>query len=294
MAIEHGSEKQVGRAETGAPLGRTYNKWAILVTVLVMTFMVCLDSSIVTVALPVMQKELGAGDEIQWVSSIYLVATCIALLPFGRLGDKLGKVYVFQAGVVGFTLGSLLCGLSSSLPMLVVARAVQGVGCALAMANNMGIITEAFPARERGRAMGFLSTAVALGMMAGPVFGGIIVSSWVWEGIFLINVPVGVVSFLVGLRTLPHVHPMRDGHRAGLSMLGSARLCFFRQGKNTTSVRRISKENFGRRSEKPPPHSCETRSTRSYFFGFERKRTRAAFHNGRIRKRLFPFSSVRL
>ena len=68
----------------------------------------------------------------------------------------------------------------------------------------------------------------------------------------------------------------------------------FRQGKNTTSVRRISKENFGRRSEKPPPHSCETRSTRSYFFGFERKRTRAAFHNGRIRKRLFPFSSVRL
>src|SRR5699024_11998686 len=69
---------------------------------------------------------------------------------------------------------------------------------------------------------------------------------------------------------------------------------FFRQGKNTTSVRRISKENFGRRSEKPPPHSCETRSTRSYFFGFERKRTRAAFHNGRIRKRLFPFSSVRL
>ena len=69
---------------------------------------------------------------------------------------------------------------------------------------------------------------------------------------------------------------------------------FFRQGKNTTSVRRISKENFGRRSEKPPPHSCETRSTRSYFFGFERKRTRAAFHNGRIQKRLFPFSSVRL
>ena len=69
---------------------------------------------------------------------------------------------------------------------------------------------------------------------------------------------------------------------------------FFRQGKNTTSVRRISKENFGRRSEKPPSHSCETRSTRSYFFGFERKRTRAAFHNGRIRKRLFPFSSVRL
>ncbi len=96
-------------------------------------------------------------------------------------------------------------------------------------------------------------------------------------------------------------------HRAWLIMVGCCILqgcalgclmnsggIFFRQGKNTTSVRRISKENFGWRSEKPPPHSCETRSTRSTFFGFERKRTRAAFHNGRIQKRLFPFSSVRL
>ena len=85
--------------------------------------------------------------------------------------------------------------------------------------------------------------------------------------------------------------PVLYSTREGGELYGAI---FFRQGKNTTSVRRISKENFGRRSEKPPSHSCETRSTRSYFFGFERKRTRAAFHNGRIRKRLFPFSSVRL
>ena len=210
----------------GKDSGKTYNKWAILFTVLVMTFMVCLDSSIVTVALPVMQKELGAGDEIQWVSSVYLLSTCVALLPFGRLGDKRGKVFVFQAGVIGFTVGSLLCGMAATLPALVAARAVQGVGCALAMANNMGIITEAFPARERGRAMGLLSTFVALGMMAGPVLGGVIVSRWPWEGIFLINVPVGVASFFVGLRTLPHVRPDHDGHRVGGSMLRSARLCF--------------------------------------------------------------------
>ena len=206
--------------------GRTYSKWAILFTVLVMTFMVCLDSSIVNVALPVMQKELGAGDEIHWVSSIYLIATCIALLPFGRLGDRVGKVIIFQAGVIGFTVGSLLCGLAATLPVLVVARAVQGVGCALAMANNMGIITEAFPPRERGRAMGLLSTFVALGMMAGPVLGGIIVSGWPWEWIFLINVPVGVVSFLVGLRTLPHVRAGHDGDGPKGSLLRAARLCF--------------------------------------------------------------------
>lgn len=131
------------------------NKWAILFTVLVMTFMACLDASIVTVALPVMQKELGVGlDRIQLVSSVYLLATCVAMLPFGRLGDVRGKVNVFQLGVIVFTGGSLLCGLSASLEVLILARFVQGIGCAAAMANNMGIITESFPARERGRAHG--------------------------------------------------------------------------------------------------------------------------------------------
>ena len=184
------------------------NKWAILYTVLVMTFMSCLDSSIVTVALPVMQKELGVGlDQIQLVSSVYLLATCIAMLSFGRLGDLHGKVNVFQLGVLVFTLGSALCGLSQTLGMLIGARVLQGIGCAAAMANNMGIITESFPARERGRAMGILATFVALGMMCGPVLGGMLVAAFPWESIFLINIPVGAVSFAVGLFTLPHVKP---------------------------------------------------------------------------------------
>lgn len=103
------------------------NKWAILFTVLIMTFMSCLDSTVVTVALPVMQKELGVGlDRIQLVSSVYLLATCVAMLPFGRLGDVRGKVGVFQLGVIVFTAGSLLCGLSASLEVLILARIVQG------------------------------------------------------------------------------------------------------------------------------------------------------------------------
>lgn len=102
------------------------NKWAILFTVLIMTFMSCLDSTVVTVALPVMQKELGVGlDHIQLVSSVYLLATCVAMLPFGRLGDVRGKVGVFQLGVIVFTVGSLLCGLSASLEVLILARIVQ-------------------------------------------------------------------------------------------------------------------------------------------------------------------------
>lgn len=201
------------------------NKWAILYTVLAMTFMACLDSSIVTVALPVMQKALGAGEDIQLVSSAYLLATCAVMLPFGRLGDTRGKVNIFQLGVLVFTLGSLFCGLSKTLPMLIAARVVQGIGCAAAMANNMGIITEAFPARERGRAMGMLATFVALGMMAGPVLGGFLVAAFPWESIFLINIPVGVVSFLVGLKTLPHVRPGSSAP-APMPLSTAARLCF--------------------------------------------------------------------
>ena len=201
------------------------NKWAILFTVLIMTFMVCLDSTVVTVALPVMQKELGVGlDRIQLVSSVYLLATCVAMLPFGRLGDVRGKVNVFQLGVIVFSVGSLLCGLSASLEVLILARIAQGVGCAAAMANNMGIITESFPARERGRAMGILATFVALGMMCGPVLGGMLVASFPWESIFLINLPIGVISFIVGLYTLPHVKP-EAGERP-MSLIEAARRCF--------------------------------------------------------------------
>ena len=148
------------------------NKWAILFTVLVMTFMSTLDSSIVNVALPVMQKALAVSlSDIQWVSTVYLVAICASMLIFGRLGDMFGKVWLFQAGVALFAIGSLLCGLSHAFAMLLVSRCVQGIGAAAAMANNMGIITESFPAKERGRALGLLASFVALGMMCGPVLG---------------------------------------------------------------------------------------------------------------------------
>ncbi|MFR2031154.1 MAG: MFS transporter [Collinsella sp.] len=172
-----------------------------------------------------MQKELGVGlDRIQLVSSVYLLATCVAMLPFGRLGDVRGKVNVFQLGVIVFTGGSLLCGLSGSLEVLILARFVQGIGCAAAMANNMGIITESFPARERGRAMGILATFVALGMMCGPVLGGVLVASFPWESIFLINLPIGVISFIVGLYTLPHVKPEAD--ERPMPLTEAARRCF--------------------------------------------------------------------
>lgn len=191
---------------------RTYGKWSILFTVLIMTFMVTLDGSIVNVALPVMSGELNASmGDIEWVASIYLVVTCATILIFGRLGDMIGKVRIFQIGVILFTIGSLLCSISGTLPLLIGARVVQGLGSAAALANNQGIITESFPPDERGKALGFVSTFVALGSMTGPTLGGIILTVLPWTYIFLINIPVGVLSFLIGLRTLPNKKPAKPG-----------------------------------------------------------------------------------
>lgn len=191
---------------------RTYSKWSILFTVLIMTFMVTLDGSIVNVALPVMSSELNASmGDIEWVASIYLVVTCATILIFGRLGDMIGKVRIFQIGVILFTIGSLLCSISSTLPLLIGARVVQGLGSAAALANNQGIITESFQPDERGKALGFVSTFVALGSMTGPTLGGMILTVLPWTYIFLINIPVGVLSFLIGLRTLPNKKPAKPG-----------------------------------------------------------------------------------
>lgn len=197
------------------------NPWVVLFTVVTMTFMSTLDSSIVNVALPAMQRELGvSATSIQWVSSIYLLTCCAAVLVFGRLGDMFGKVRLFQAGVALFTVGSLLCGLSTSLPALIAARVVQGVGAASATATNMGIVTEAFPSSQRGRALGIVATFVSLGLMCGPTIGGMLVAAFPWESIFLINVPIGAVSFLVGAWTLPKDVPA--ARREAFDIAGAA------------------------------------------------------------------------
>lgn len=205
-------------ARTAPGRAAAAGKWIVLFTVVAMTFMSTLDSSIVNVALPAMQRELGVGAaDIQWVSSVYLLVCCVTVLVFGRLGDLFGKVRLFQAGVALFTAGSLLCGLSASLPALIGARVVQGLGASCATANNMGIVTEAFPSAQRGRALGIVSTFVSLGMMCGPTIGGMLVAVYPWESIFLINVPIGLASFAVGLKTLPPDAPRANAERFDLA-----------------------------------------------------------------------------
>lgn len=179
-------------------------KLSVLVTVLIITFMVTLDGSIVNVALPTMASDLHTTmSGVEWVVTSYLIVVSATVLLFGKLGDMFGKARFFQMGVLLFSLGSLLSSLSSNLSLLIVSRVVQGIGGSAALATNQGIISEAFPKEERGRALGGISASVALGTMIGPTAGGLIVSLFNWQTIFLINIPIGLAAFLFGIKTLP-------------------------------------------------------------------------------------------
>lgn len=187
------------------------NRWVILMVLVMLPFMACLDSSIVNVALPVMSKKLSAPmASIEWVVTSYLIVISSTILIFGRLGDIKGKTRIFKLGLVLFTIGSLLCGISNTLAMLVFSRIVQAIGAAGTMATNQGIITHVFPPNERGRALGISGTFVALGTMVGPPLGGFIVSVLSWHYIFLINIPVGIITFIMGMKILPKSKSLSD------------------------------------------------------------------------------------
>lgn len=180
------------------------HRWWILIAVCGFTFMSTLDGSIVNIALPVMSSTMHVPmNKAEWVVPIYLIVICTLLLLFGKLGDAHGKIRVFKIGTMLFTIGSLLCGFNTGLTFLLIARIIQAVGAAMTMSTNNGIITEVFPAQERGRALGMIGSFVALGSIAGPGIGGLILAHFNWGYIFWINVPIGLLAILVGHKILP-------------------------------------------------------------------------------------------
>lgn len=185
-------------------------KWKILLCVVVMTFMSCVDGSIVNVALPKIASDLNESMMgVQWIVTSYLIVISAIVLLCGRIGDIKGKCNVFKVGVLIFTIGSLCSGLSKSLPLLIISRIIQGCGAACTMANNMGIITSTFSDKGRGKAMGISASAVALGVMVGPALGGMLVSIR-WDLIFWINIPIGVIAFIASCRILPKIKTNRS------------------------------------------------------------------------------------
>ncbi|MFT8320821.1 MAG: MFS transporter [Bacillus sp. (in: firmicutes)] len=195
------------RTKYKAPLNEqsVHNKrWIILIILNLFTFMATLDASIVNIALPTMSHELHLPfAKAEWIVSSYLMTICAAILFFGKLGDTVGKIKIFKYGSIIFIIGSFLCGFSTSLSFLIISRVIQAVGASMTMANSQGIVTEIFPPKERGKALGLIGTFVSLGSIAGPSLGGVILSSLGWEYIFWINIPIGILAITLAWNLLP-------------------------------------------------------------------------------------------
>jgi MFS family permease len=177
--------------------------------------MATLDGSIVNVALPTIGRELAAPvARLQWIINGYVLAITATLLVAGRLGDRVGHRRLYTGGLLLFTLGSALCGLAPGLGALVASRVVQALGASAMMAIGPAVVTAVFPPERRGRALGAVGTAVAVGLTAGPPLGGLIVASLSWRWVFFVNLPVGLAGAAWALRTLP-----RGGAAAGGPLL---------------------------------------------------------------------------
>ena len=178
-------------------------RWILAATILG-SAMAFIDSSVVNIALPVMQKTLSATvTDAQWIVDAYLLTLASLLLAGGALGDQLGRMRVFAAGVVIFAGASVWCGLAPDTRHLILARALQGIGGALLVPGSLAIIAATFPANERGKAIGTWSAMTSMSLIAGPLLGGWLVQAMSWRAIFFINIPIAAVTLLIVWRAWP-------------------------------------------------------------------------------------------
>ncbi len=186
--------------------------WAALWSLVIGFFMILIDSTIVSVANPRIMEGLGADiNSVIWVTSAYLLAHAVPLLITGRLGDRFGPKKLYLLGLVVFTLASLWCGLAQDVETLIAARVLQGLGAAVMTPQTMAVITRIFPPDRRGAAMAIWGATAGMATLVGPILGGVLVDSLGWEWIFFINVPIGVVGFILAVRNVPALstHPHR-------------------------------------------------------------------------------------
>ena len=174
-------------------------KWWTLGALAFALFMIMLDNTVVNVALPSIQRDLGIGlSELEWTVNAYALTFAVLMLSGGKLADFLGRRRVFLLGLALFTLSSLICGLATSGGTLIGARTLQGVGAALMLPATLSIISATFPPRQRGLAIGIWAGVSAMALAIGPLIGGLITEHIDWSWIFFVNVPIGVLGLLVG------------------------------------------------------------------------------------------------
>ena len=188
--------------------GKTPGRWRVFFLVAIGIFMATLDGSIVNIAVPTIMQELQVSvASVQWVVMIYLLVVTSLILSFGRLSDIYGRRRIYSLGLFAFAVGSLFCGLATDIFWLIGFRLAQGLGAAMIMACTPALIVDVFPLAERGRALGFIGSVVAFGLTSGPVIGGLLLHYFSWRVIFLINIPIGLLTAVL-------VHFMLKGSQA--------------------------------------------------------------------------------
>ena len=193
-------------ATSGGPDTGTKDPWPALFALCLGFFMILVDSTIVSVATPAIIAELHAEvNSVVWVTSAYLLAYAVPVLITGRLGDRYGPKNIYLIGLTVFTLSSLWCGLTGSVDGLILARVFQGLGAAMITPQTMAIITRIFPAQRRGQAMALWGATAGVATLVGPILGGVLVDSLGWEWIFFINLPVGLLAFVLAWRLVPRL-----------------------------------------------------------------------------------------
>ncbi|GLY68443.1 MFS transporter [Amycolatopsis taiwanensis] len=203
------------------------NPWAALSALCIGFFMILLDTTIVSIAIPAMVTGLKTDlNSVVWVMSVYLLTYAVPMLFTSRLGDRFGPKRVFLAGLVVFTAASAACGLAGTAGLLIAARAVQGLGAALMTPQTLAFITNLFPPTKRGPAMGLWGGVAGLATIAGPLLGGVLVDHLGWQWIFFVNIPVGVVGIVLTVLLVPDWQP-KNSHSFDVPgiLLSGAGLC---------------------------------------------------------------------
>src|ERR1700742_537745 len=184
---------------------KTPNRWLILATMTGALSMVMIDQTVVSVALPTMQRDLGLSTTgVQWVVNAYLLLLAVLVALGGRIADLFGAERTFRAGASLFVLASALCGLAQNEAMIIASRGLQGVGAAMMTPSTGSVIVNTFDIRERGKAMGIYSGVSMVFLALGPLVGGLLTQSVSWRAVFFINLPIGVIIVTAAHFTLPH------------------------------------------------------------------------------------------